>query len=71
MAFNLTAWQSFGELTTFRQEVDDDPYLTDEKAETTDQEDMVGYSLRFLILRPHIPAVEHAPDDGEKSESRD
>lgn len=50
MAFNLTAWQSFGELTTFRQEVDDDPYLTDEKAETTDQEDMVAPDLNIAAI---------------------
>ena len=50
MAFNLTAWQSFGELTAFRQEVDDDPYLTDEKAETTDQEDMVAPDLNIAAI---------------------
>ena len=39
-AFDLTPWVAFGELTTLREEMVDDPSLAGEEANTPDQEDM-------------------------------
>ncbi len=40
MAFDLKPWMPFGELTTFREEMDDDPYQRREEADTGDQENI-------------------------------
>jgi RNA polymerase primary sigma factor len=39
MSFDFTPWMPFGELTTFREEMDDDPHPTGEEVDTADQED--------------------------------
>ena len=39
-AFDLTPWMAFAELATSEEGADEDPYLANEEAETSDSEDM-------------------------------
>jgi RNA polymerase primary sigma factor len=39
-AFDLTPWMAYADQATFQEEIDEDPYLTGEEADTDNQEDM-------------------------------
>lgn len=50
VAYKLAAWQSLGELTTFSEEMNDDPYLTDDKAETACQKGTVDRDMNIAAI---------------------
>ena len=50
MSFNVAPWIPFGELNAFREEMDDDPYLTGEEANTADHEDMLDHKMNIAWI---------------------